>query len=187
MRKAGCRIKLPSKVDDVDDIMDTIAEGNDAIVERLGILMDTLSRNARCEEVTVPQLEPGAEYVSGISGQRSSQGRYAVLLSRANHGNESTSSNSIPHRTTEHASSGILMDTLSRNARCEEVIVPQLEPGAEYVSGISGQRSSQGRYAVLLSRANHGNESTSSNNIPHRTTEHASSVCRSRFPSNFCG
>lgn len=34
MRNAGCRIRLPSKVDDIDDLIDIIAEGNDAIVER---------------------------------------------------------------------------------------------------------------------------------------------------------
>lgn len=68
------------------------------------------------------------------------------------------------------------MDALSRSARCEDVVIPQMEPGAEYVSG-SGQ-ASQGRYAVLLSRFNSAGETNSASNTPHRiTVNSASSVC----------
>uniref|UniRef100_A0A915BD32 Exosome complex component 10 homolog n=2 Tax=Parascaris univalens TaxID=6257 RepID=A0A915BD32_PARUN len=108
MRSAGCRIRLPSKVDDVDDLIDIIAEGNDAIVERFGILMDALSRSARCEDVVIPQMEPGAEYVSGV--EQASQGRYAVLLSRFNATGETSSPSTIPHRiTVNSASSKVLV------------------------------------------------------------------------------
>ncbi|VDK17628.1 unnamed protein product [Anisakis simplex] len=92
MRQAGCSIRLPSKIVDIDELIDSIAEGNDSIVEKVGILLDQLSKNANAEKLVVPELAIGAEHIpdlgSGVANssnlwQPGSAGRYAALSIRA--------------------------------------------------------------------------------------------------------
>ncbi|KAL3995544.1 3'-5' exonuclease family protein [Acanthocheilonema viteae] len=83
LRNAGCRIPIPTRIDDLDEFLDRIVEANDSICERAGILLDLLQKARRMEEVVVPQQVLDAE--STVASEQTlfeRQGRYAVLLQR---------------------------------------------------------------------------------------------------------
>ncbi|CAG9538200.1 unnamed protein product [Cercopithifilaria johnstoni] len=83
LRNAGCRVPIPAKVDDLDELLDRIIEANDSICERSGILLDLLQKARRMEEVVMPQQIIDAESTA-LSDQTlfERQGRYTALLRR---------------------------------------------------------------------------------------------------------
>uniref|UniRef100_A0A915Q3B0 HRDC domain-containing protein n=1 Tax=Setaria digitata TaxID=48799 RepID=A0A915Q3B0_9BILA len=83
LRNAGCRIAVPTTINDLDEFLDRIVEANDSICERAGILLDLLQKARRMEEVIVPQQILDAESTAASEQTLfERQGRYAALLRR---------------------------------------------------------------------------------------------------------
>uniref|UniRef100_A0A0N5ART6 Exosome complex component 10 homolog n=1 Tax=Syphacia muris TaxID=451379 RepID=A0A0N5ART6_9BILA len=79
LKAAGCIIRFPKKVNDVEEFLDTLIEANDSILEKTGILLDNLAKQGTEEAVVVPQVGRGAE-----STFIKTPSRYSFLASRLN-------------------------------------------------------------------------------------------------------